>query len=241
MPESNGNGEYQIPESAKTEFIPVPDQPEIIEASLFDDETQSVAQHEGTLVRGTPDYEMRADLLVKQAEQRIERQKLIALGNDIHTLRQAEIEKRLDTSKAGIMKRVLDMIMTGQFSSSVDKARLTDETFRALMNEESAVGASVIPMSPTVRRQEFFLSDDPRYPNEWFYHAQSLIRPSESITLRYVVSEPDGIYKSIDGGQYVLLESKELSDFLDLTRVYADQLMNGPYKNVSRSDFSLAA
>ncbi len=67
------------------------------------------------------------------------------------------------------------------------------------------------------------------------------MRPNESTTIRYVVSEPDGIYKSIDGGQYILLDSKELSDFLQITRVYADQLRNGPYQNVSSSDFSLAA
>ncbi len=229
-------GEYQIPE---TEYTQIPSQPEVFEASPVIDTPQYVAQNDDSFVRGTLHYENRPAILAQEAERRSERQAVIKLGSDIFALRQAEIEKRLTGPSSNVFKQVLNMIMTGQVGMSVDKDRLADETFRSLMNEESAIGASLIPMPSTVARQEFFLSDS--RPDEWFYHAQSLIQPDKSRTIRYVVSEPDGVYKSIDGGQYASLDSAELSDFLEITKAYADRLKNGSYKNVSRSDFGLAA
>jgi len=228
MPEPKG--EYQIPQ---TEFVV--DQPEIVEASSPD----AVAQYYDSLDRQSEYYGNRPAILAEEAERLIDRQELIAQGNEIHEQRRAAIENRLIAPKSGAMKRVFSMIMTGQFDTSNDKARLADEIFRNLMNKESAIGSSLIPMPSTVSRQEFFLSDS--HPNEWFYHAQSLMQPAISRSIRYLVSEPDGIYKSIDGGQYSLLKVNELSDFLKLTNAYSTQLMSGPYKNMSRSDFSLAA
>jgi hypothetical protein len=51
----------------------------------------------------------------------------------------------------------------------------------------------------------------------------------------------DGVYKSNDGGQYIKLNTDELSSFMNLTKSYGAHLMDGPYKKTSRSDFGLAA
>lgn len=122
---------------------------------------------------------------------------------------------------------------------SLSKAKLADDYHRALINTESQIGASMLSVPHGVGRQEFFLSDS--HPNEWFYHAESQMNPDKSTTIRYVVLANDGIYKSIDGGQYSRLEAAELSNFLKLAKAYTARVLNGPYKNVSHSDFSLAA
>lgn len=241
MPEQNGNSEYHIPklpESANTESIPsYPD-----EAKAFvDDVTRYVAEQYVSIDRQSEFYGNRQAILAEEAERRREREGVIALGNDILALRRAEIENRLHTSNSNVLRQVLNMIMTGQVGLTVDKNWLADETFRVMMNEESAIGASIVPMPSTVARHEFFLSDDPLRPYEWFLHAQSRIDPNKSTTIRYVVSEQDGVFKSTDGGPYSLLNSDELLNFMQTTQVYADQLKNVTYKNVSRSDFSLAA
>lgn len=215
-------GEYQIPQ---TEYAQ--SEPEVIEASS----PINVAQNYDSLVRGSDYYENRAALLGEEAEKRNERQSIIAIGDDILAQRQNEITSRLTAPKAGVMKRVLSMIMTGQIDSSVDKARQADEIFRDLMNKESNIGSSLIGMPPTVSRQEFFLSDS--HPNEWFYHAQSLLQPDKSRTIRYLVSEPDGIFKSIDGGSYQTVAGPELTQFTDLTKKYSEQVNKNLYKKVS--------
>ena len=215
-------GEYQIPQ---TEYAH--SEPEIIEASPLSD----VAQTYDSLVRGSQYYENRAALLGEQAEKKNERQAIIAMGNDILAVRQIEVKKRLAKPRAGVMQRAFSMMMTGQVGSSVDEARLTDETFRDLMNRESSIGSSLIEMPPTVGRQEFFLSDS--HANEWFYHAQSLLQPAKSRTIRYLVSEADGIFKSIDGNSYQTVASDELAQFTDLTKKYHTPVNTNLYKKAS--------
>ncbi len=151
MPQQNGNDAYRIP---VTEYTHIPSQPEVVEASPVVDASQYIAQNYDSLVRGTPHYENRPAILAQEIEQRNERQAVIRLGTDIFALRQSEIEKRLTDSSLNAFRQVLKMIMTGQVGTAVDKDRLADETFREMMNEESAIGSSIIPMPSTVARQE---------------------------------------------------------------------------------------
>ncbi len=119
-----------------------------------------------------------------------------------------------------LAKRVLAILISGQFDnrSAADEARLRDEKLRLLTNQESAIGANLIEKPQQVSRQEFFLSPHSTHSNEWFYHAES-IDQTQSRTIRYVVAE-DGVFKSIDGGQYEPVAGDELDGFISLTKRY---------------------
>jgi hypothetical protein len=216
------NVEYQIPQ---TEFVPVPSQPDKIEARPVD----AVAQYYDSLDRHSEYYGNRPAILAEEAEMLIDRQGLIDRANKIYAQRRAAIENR-PAPKSGAMKRVLSMIMTGQIDSSVDKSRLTNETFRDLMNREGRLGASLCEKKKPVGDHLFFLSDS--HPHEWFYYAQSLSQPDISRTLRYVVSEHDGILKSIDSGPYEVIVGNELAEFIYQTKRYSD---------IVSEDYELAA
>lgn len=215
-------GEYQIPQ---TEYAP--SQPEIIEASPVND----VPQTPESLVRGSEYYENRAALIGKEIEDKNERQVIIALGNDIFANRQAAIENRLVATKVGVMKRAFDMIMTGQINPLPGAVRSAGDTFRDLMNQESRLGSTLIEVPENVSRQEFFLSDS--HPNEWFYHAQSSINPTQSRTIHYLVSEQDGIFKSIDRNPYQAVSNDELTTFIDRAKKYAELVNKNLYKKAS--------
>lgn len=218
-------GEFQIP---KTEYTQ--SQPEIVEASPVVDAPQTVDFNYDSLVRGSDFYENREALLGKQAEERNTCLEIIAKGNFIHAQRRAEVEKRLNAPKRHVMNRVFNMIMTGQIAPSVDPVRRSDEIFRDLMNTEGRIGSSLLPVPDNVD-QNFFLSDS--HPTEWFYHARSLSNPEQSRTLRYLVTEQDGIFVSTDGGQYKKLEGGDLDYFIDRVQKYAEV--------VSRDLYTLAA
>ncbi len=210
-------GEYQIPQ---TEYVP--SQPEIVEASPV----RAAIQNAESLVRGSSFYENRAALLAKEAQERNERQTTIAIGNDIFQQRQAVIDERLNAANGGIMKRVLDIIMPGQ--QTIGNPKLADEVLRDLTNKESQIGSSLIETPPTVSRQEFFLSDS--HPNEWFYHAQSALHPGQSRNIHYLVSEQDGVFKSIDSHPNQAVYGVELTEFTDLTKKYAYLVNKNLYK-----------
>jgi hypothetical protein len=223
------NGEYRIPQG---EFEPSP--PETFEAGSVDDATQNLAQYydDYSLVRGSADYENRAKFLSEQAGNLTERQALIDRDRNIHALRQAVMENLASTPKTGAMRLVLNMIMSGPIDSSVDRARQASEIFRDLMNKEGMIGASLCKKPDAASDHLFFLSDHKDRPHEWFYYAQSLLQPDISRTLRYVVSEQDGILKSIDGGPYEVIVGNELAEFIYQTKRYSD---------VVSEDYELAA
>ena len=227
MPELKG--EYQIPESAQTEFIQ--SQPDEVEA-FVEDVTRYVAQQYDFLDRQSKYYVDRPAILAEEAANLIDRQELIAKGNKIHEQRRVAIENRA-APKSGAMKRVLNMIISGPIDTSVDKTRLASEIFRDLMNKEGMIGASLCKKPDAASDHLFFLSDHKDHPHEWFYYAQSISQPNISRTLRYVVSEQEGILKSIDGGPYKAITGNELAEFVDQTKRYSDI--------ISKDYFDLAA
>jgi hypothetical protein len=226
MPEPKG-GEYQIPLSAQPELIQ--SQPDEVEA-FVEDVTRYVAQQYDFLDRQSKYYVDRPAILAEEAANLIDRQELIAKGSKIHEQRRAAIENRA-APKSGAMKRVLNMIISGPIDTSVDKTRLASEIFRDLMNKEGMIGASLCKKPDAASDHLFFLSDHKDHPHEWFYYAQSS-QPNISRTLRYVVSEQDGILKSIDGGAYEAIVGNELAEFIYQTKRYSD---------VVSEDYDLAA
>ena len=208
---------YQIPNN---EWTDKPAASEPVQAT-FDIDNKDKSWSDSTdLTRGSVAYEQRAVRLAEEITERQVRQEIIARGDAIFTLRQAEIERLLAEPRSSFAKRVMSVLVSGQLDkrTSSDEARLRDEKLRLLANRESEIGASLLSKQPQVGRQVFFLSPHSTHANEWFYHAES-IDQTQSRTIRYVVAE-DGTFKSIDGSQYDVVVNDELSSFVQLTARY---------------------
>lgn len=88
---------------------------------------------------------------------------------------------------------------------------------RRLVNQESKIGASIFGVPAHGGRQEFFLS--PTHPNEWVWH-QETADGLNSLTVRYIFVQNEGIFKSIHGGAYERLEANEQRHLIEAIRRY---------------------
>ena len=235
MPELQPDA-YHIPQYDEEPEI-IPSQPDMHEASPVDSVAQYVALHYDSLVRGTSHYENRPALIAEEAERQNKLRGTIDYGNGIFARRQAEIQNRIAAmSKTGAMERVVRLIMNGQIESSVDKAKLAEDTFRTLVNQESNVGSALMEKLPNVDHVFFLSPDDPR---KWLYHARLLTRP-DTITLSYAVSASESmvVTKSIAGGPYMPIDVAELERFTALTEIYTTQVNKELY---GKDSYELAA
>lgn len=189
-------------------------------------------------------YAKSAEIALENEARLRERQGVLLRGATVTEARQAELEARLVAPQDSVVRRVFKAITSGPRNSSfrikpASPERIREDTFRLLLNHESSIGASLLERPPLVSHQEFFLSDE--HSNEWFLHMQSSINPNQSKTIRYAVYETDGIFKSVDGGQYQPVTGDELSEFVQLTKIYYQKMAVGLYKNHLQSDYATAA
>ena len=217
-----------------------------------------VAENNGSIDRGSIYYAKSAEIALENMAQLRKRQEIIKYGNTINEARQTELAKRLKIPKPSLASRVFKMLTSGQLDSSVLRIKpaspdkIKEDAYKQLINEESRVGAAflnnpelVSKLSPLVGRQEFFLSDIPSHSNEWFYHMEPIVPNIPQRTMRYVVSEADGVFKTIDSGQYEPVVNTpadaELDHFVNFTKHYYKNVANGLYNIADSSDYDLAA
>lgn len=203
------------------------------------------AENSGSIDRETVYYAKSAEIALENEARLRERQAIIIRGTAITEARQAELEERLNVPKPSVARRVFRMMTSGQLDSSafrikpVSPDKVKSDAFRQLLNHESSIGSALIEQPPLVSQQEFFLSDE--HSNEWFLHMQSSINPNQSRTIRYAVYETEGIVKSVDGGPYQHVTGDELSEFVELTKIYYQKMAVSLYKNHMQSDYDTAA
>lgn len=243
---SLSQAEFQIPEGYKEYPQPTPP----IENEVIINDSY-VVETNGSIDRGSIYYAKSAEIALENQARLRERRAIVKYGDTINRARQAELEKRLNAPKPSVARRVFKILTTGQLDSSalrikpVNSDQLRMDVFKQLINHESSIGARPLNQSALVSRQEFFLSDIPSHPNEWFYHAESDIPNIQPRTIRYVVSEADGVFKSIGNRQYEPVVNSpadaELDNFVDLTKRYYKNVAGGLYKIPESSDYDLAA
>jgi len=231
--------QFQIPEGYKE--YPKPTTPNENEAPVSYNYNQEA---NGSIDRESIYYAKSAEIALENQVRLQERQAIKRIGNIITEARQAELENRLEAPKPSVARRVLKTLMSGQLDSTfrikpANPEKIKSDAFRQLLNHESSIGSTLIEQPPLVSQQEFFLSDS--HQTEWFLHMQSSINPNQSRTIRYAVYETEGIFKSVDGGQYERVIGDELSEFVELTKAYYQKMAAGLYKNHMQSDYNLAA
>jgi len=243
--------EFQIPEGYKE--YPKPTTPNENEAPV----SYTYAKEANRQIdRHSIDYTRSAEIALKNQAELRERRAIIGIGNTINRARQAELEKRLNTlkpkkPKLSLVRRAFGILAGVQLDTStfrikpVSPDKIRDDMFRQLINRESSIGANLTVQPPLVSRQEIFLSDVPERPNEWHYHAESVIPNIRPRSMRYVVSEADGVFKSVDNNPYALVVNTpadaELDNFVNFTKKYYKNVAGGLYKIPDSSDYDLTA
>lgn len=241
---SPSQAQYQYPEGYREYPKPTPPiENEVIVSDSYSQETN------GSIDRGSIYYAKSAEIALENIAKLRERQAILKYGNTITEARQKELKKRLEAPKSSFVGRVFKLFISRQLDSSTFRIKpaspekIRDDAFRQLINQESSIGASLFQQSPLVSRQEAFLSDI--RPNEWHYHAEYGIPDTQQRSIRLVVSEADGVFKSVDNGQYEPVvntpDVAELDNFVNFTKRYYKNVAGGLYKVPDSSDYDLAA
>lgn len=97
---------------------------------------------------------------------------------------------------------------------------------RSLVNKESRLGGAIFGVPRHGGRREFFLS--PTHNNEWIWH-QETPDGLKSMTVRYILIENKGVFKSIDGQPYERVVGDEKSHLFDAIHLYYASVMKNLY------------
>lgn len=86
-----------------------------------------------------------------------------------------------------------------------------------LINAESALGRTIFGPIPAGHQREFFMLKN----NSWLWYEGYFDNSGvfHDSTIRYEI-RPNGVFKSISGGNYQIVEGRELNNFREAAKSY---------------------
>ncbi len=181
----------------------------------------------------------RIDVAIETIERQAVLKEILVISSEIHSARNADIDRRLHEFHSDKVKRVINSLISGSVSmggQNIDEMR--DRITRSVMDQEVAIGAMILKESGIDGEHTVFVSHD--RVDEIFWHF-SIDRPDTSpTTVRYVIREAEA-YKSIDGSPFLNVADQELSNLHSSVKMIHHIASRGLYKDSMRSDFDLAA
>lgn len=118
-----------------------------------------------------------------------------------------------------LKKRMIGMISTNASAAQSD-------ILRRLVNRESQIGSEILGYPAHGGRREFFMS--PTHSNEWLWHEETP-DGNKVQTVRYIISEDEGIFKSINGATYEVVKGKEFENLMSAIKTYYKRVMHELY------------
>lgn len=100
---------------------------------------------------------------------------------------------------------------------------------RQLIEHESQIGAGLFGPVPAGHRREFFCLDDTSWI--WYEEWRDEKGQQQKMTIRYEIQKT-GVLKVQEGARYSYLEGAELTNFLNATNAYYNQVMARLYGKV---------
>lgn len=176
------------------------------------------------------------------ANETIERQavlnEILVISSEIHSARNADIDRRLHEFHSDKVKRVINSLISGNVSlGGQNNDEMRDRITRSVMDQEVAIGAMILKESDIEGEHTVFVSHDRVDEIFWHFSLGPDIGPT---TVRYVIREAEA-YKSIDGSPFLNVADQELSNLHSSVKMIHHIASRGLYKDSMRSDFDLAA
>jgi hypothetical protein len=116
-------------------------------------------------------------------------------------------------------------LFTRFFSQYYGKKVTRADIERDLIRRESEIGRTLFGPLPVGTKRDFFCLDE----TTWIWHEES--KGSVKVT-RYMI-KPTEIVKSVNGGQYERITSKEAENFRLATQAYAQKIDELLYKQIA--------
>jgi hypothetical protein len=163
-------------------------------------------------------------------ERLVERQAIIALHKTIEEVRDMKIESQIREARRKKLGSIIDALVYGARKSKAGATKLQEDViWNNLVERESQIGGKILETSSDLENT-FHYHDR----NEWFWLCESKEGSSKQ-TVRYLIDENNGIYRSLDGNVFIEVAKNERLNLIDAINEYSKRVLTHIY---GREDLS---